>query len=74
MYRAKTLEIYRLLLRGAPILMPTKAAREFWLARVKSEFRLHKHETDPKRIEQELYRAYNILITASENHQKNIKS
>jgi len=64
-YRLKSIEIYKLLLRAGPILMPTHTARTFWINRVKKEFRRNRHETNIKKIEEHLYRAYNILKAAS---------
>lgn len=70
LYRAKALELYRLLLTAAKMTLPTKTARDFMIQRVRSEYRRNRNETNRKKIESELTRAYNVIMALAEQDQK----
>lgn len=56
---------YKLLLRSAKLNMPTKAAQQFMIQRVREQFRASKSITDPKKLQELYQRAYSVLIAST---------
>jgi len=64
------LELYRLLLAGAKMTMPTVTAQQFMRIRVKAEFRKNMGEQNSTKIKNELTRAYNVIMAIAEQERK----
>lgn len=56
---------YKLLLRSAKLNMPTKAAQQFMIQRVREQFKMNKVVTDPKKLQDLYQRAYSVLIAST---------
>lgn len=62
-YATYAKQLYKLLLQASAASFHSKQATGTWaLARIRSEFRNHRHETDPRRIEHLLQRAHLVLL------------
>lgn len=70
-YASYARQLYRFLIQASAAAYQSNETTHAWaLGRIRSEFRKHQHETDPRRIEHLLQRAHLVLLAMVPNDEE----